>query len=55
MPEAGELPDLRFSTLLLEVCSREVITDYCKEHLPMMVVMATRGVNRKGGRILSAV
>ena len=55
MQEAGELPDLRFSTLLLEGVPEEVITDYCKEHLPMMVVMATRGVNRKEEDLVGSV
>ena len=55
MQENGELPDLRFSTLLLEGVPEEVIIDYCKEHLPMMVVMATRGVSRKEEDLVGSV
>lgn len=55
MQESGDLPDLRFSTLLLEGVPEEVIIDYCKEHLPMMVVMATRGVSRKEEDLVGSV
>ena len=43
----GIIPDMKFSTSLQEGVAEEAILEYCKETPPVLVVMATRGVDKK--------
>lgn len=51
----GKLPPLKFKTILRPGLPEEVILDYCKENLPRMVVMATRGIKRKGEELIGSI
>lgn len=51
----GILPDVKFSTTLLEGVPEEVILDYCKQSPPALVVMATRGVDKKEEELIGSV
>lgn len=51
----GVLPDIKFSTTLLAGIPEQVIQEYCKTNRPMMVVMATRGANRKESELVGSV
>lgn len=51
----GGLPDVRFSTSLLEGIPEQVIQEYCKANNPVMVVMATRGIHKKGLDLIGSV
>ncbi len=53
--EAGELPDVKFSTSLLEGIPEQVIQEYCKANNPVVVVMATRGIHKKGIDLIGSV
>lgn len=55
MQRNGEIPNIRFSTTLLEGIPEQVIQEYCKENHPLMVVMATRGANRKSSDLVGSV
>ena len=49
------LPDIKFSTSLLEGVPEECILDYCKSTPPALVVMATRGVDKKEEELIGSV
>lgn len=51
----GMIPDIKFSTSLLEGVPEEVILDYCKTTPPVLVVMATRGVDKKEEELIGSV
>lgn len=51
----GEVPDLKFTASLLEGVPEEVILSYCKDTPPVLVVMATRGVDRKEEELIGSV
>lgn len=51
----GSLPDVHFSTSLLEGIPEQVINEYCKENKPLMVVMATRGIHKKESDLVGSV
>lgn len=51
----GDLPDVHFSTALLRGVPEEVIIEYCKQNKPMMVVMATRGIDQKESDLVGSV
>jgi len=51
----GLIPDIRFSTTLLEGVPEQVIQDYCKQNHPLMVVMATRGIDKKESDLVGSV
>ena len=53
--QAGTLPDIKFSTALLEGIPEQVIQEYCKDNKPVMVVMATRGTHKKGVDLIGSV
>lgn len=55
MQESGEMPDVKFSTTLLEGVPEEVILNYCSETPPMLVCMATRGIARKEEELIGSV
>lgn len=52
---AGTLPDIKFSTSLLEGIPEQVIQEYCKDNKPATVVMATRGTHKKGKDLIGSV
>lgn len=51
----GKLPDIKFSTTLLEGVPEQVILEYCKVNKPLMVVMATRGADKKESDLIGSV
>ncbi len=51
----GSMPDIKFSTSLLEGVPEECILDYCKSTPPALVVMATRGVDKKEEELIGSV
>lgn len=51
----GELPDIKFSTTLLEGVPEQVILDYCRVNKPLLVVMATRDADKKGSDLVGSV
>ncbi len=51
----GTIPDRRFSTTLLEGIPEQVIQEYCKQNHPLMVVMATRGKDKKESDLVGGV
>lgn len=53
--KAGELPGVRFSTSLLEGIPEQVIQEYCKANNPAVIVMATRGIHKKGIDLIGSV
>jgi len=53
--ERGEVADIEFSTTLMEGVAEEMILNYCKETPPMLVVMATRGVEKKEEELIGSV
>ncbi len=55
MQDAGELPRVKFSTLLNEGVPEEVILEYCRATPPRIVVMATRGKNRRDEDLVGSV
>lgn len=55
MQASGELPDVEYSTTLIEGVAEEVILNYCRETPPVLVVMATRGVTRKEEELIGSV
>lgn len=52
---SGLVPDIRFSTTLLEGIPEQVIHEYCKQNHPLMVVMATRGIDKKESDLVGSV
>ena len=53
--KSGDVNDMNYSTTLLEGVPEEMILNYCKETPPMLVVMATRGVERKEEELIGSV
>lgn len=51
----GKLPDIKFTSALLEGIPEDVIIDYCKFNSPRLVVMATRGVDKKEEDLIGSV
>lgn len=51
----GIVPNIKFSTTLLEGIPEQVIQEYCKQNHPVMVVMATRGINKKESDLVGSV
>lgn len=51
----GIIPEIKFSTTLLEGVPEEVILDYCRQSPPVLVVMATRGVDKKEEELIGSV
>lgn len=51
----GTLPNIKYSTTLLEGVAEEVILNYCRETPPLLVVMATRGVTKKEEELIGSV
>ena len=55
LQKEGKLPELKFSTTVLEGVPEEVILNYCDQTPPMLVVMATRGVEKKEEDLIGSV
>ena len=53
--EQGNIPDIKFTTLLLEGIPEDVILGYCREQNPRLIVMATRGVVKKEEELIGSV
>ncbi|MDE6682605.1 MAG: universal stress protein, partial [Muribaculaceae bacterium] len=51
----GEIQDCQFSTSILEGVPEEAILNYCSETPPMLVVMATRGIEKKEEELIGSV
>lgn len=51
----GTVPDIKFSTTLLEGIPEQVIKEYCVENHPALVVMATRGIDKKESDLVGSV
>lgn len=51
----GSLPKLEFDSLVSEGVAEEVILGYCREHQPALVVMGTRGKDRKDQDLVGSV
>lgn len=51
----GELPNVKFSTMLNEGLPEESIIEYCKNVPPILVVMSTRGRKKKGEELIGSV
>ena len=55
MQNNGEISKIKFSTSVLEGVPEEVIINYCNETPPMLVVMATRGIEKKEEELIGSV
>lgn len=55
LQQAGKLPDINFDTVLTPGMPEEVIADYCDEHDPEVIVMATRGCDRRREELIGSV
>ena len=51
----GILPDISFSTLINEGVVEDVIREYCRLTPPSLIVMATRGKDKKGEELVGSV
>ena len=51
----GNMPQITFSTLLNEGVAEDVIREYCRMTPPSLVVMATRGKQKKGEDLVGSV
>lgn len=49
------LPNVHISEIVVEGLPEEVIADYCKRHTPTMIVMGTRGADKKGKESIGSV
>lgn len=53
--KVGDVVDIKFSTSLLEGIPEQVIIDYCRSNNPILVVMATRGKDKKESDLVGSV
>nr|QJR98326.1 universal stress protein [uncultured Muribaculaceae bacterium] len=53
--EKGDIPEVKFSTSLNEGVPEEVILEYCRLTPPALVVMATRGKDKKESDLVGSV
>jgi len=53
--KTGEIPAARFTGLVSEGLPEEVILSYTREKKPQMVVMGTRGANKKEAELIGSV
>ncbi len=51
----GVLPDVEFSSSLVQGLPEEVITEYCRKESPAVVVMSTRHARRKAAELVGSV
>lgn len=52
---AETLPDIKFSTIVNEGIPEDVIKEYCSQTPPMVVVMATRGKDKRDEALIGSV
>lgn len=55
LQEKGEMPDVKFSSQLLPGIAEEVILEYCRSNNPRLVVMSTRGKEKKENDLIGSV
>lgn len=53
--KSGDIPAVKFDSYVTEGIPEEVILDYARSHTPQMVVMGTRGADRKGAEMIGSV
>lgn len=53
--KSGQLPEVEFSTLILEGVPEEVILNFTRQTPPALVVMATRGRNKREADLVGSV
>lgn len=51
----GNLPDLNFKAIMEDGVAEDVIKDYCRVSPPSLVVMVTRGKEKKGEQLIGSV
>lgn len=51
----GELPAVKFTTVVVEGVPEDSIVEYAKENTPYLVVMGTRGSKRKSAELIGSV
>ena len=51
----GKLPDLNFKAVLEDGVAEDVIKEYCRVSPPALVVMVTRGKDKKGAQLIGSV
>lgn len=51
----GLVTDIKFSTTLLEGIPEQVILEYTRQNKPVLVVMATRGIDKKESDLIGSV
>lgn len=51
----GNLPDLNFKALMEDGVAEDVIKEYCRVSSPSLVVMVTRGKEKKGEQLIGSV
>lgn len=52
---AGKLPAVKFATEVMEGVPEDVILDYTRRNTPMLIVMATRGADKKASDMIGSV
>lgn len=53
--KSGEIPAARFRSEVLEGVPEEVIVQYSRDHSPAMIVMGTRGADKKQSELIGSV
>lgn len=51
----GQLPDLSFKAIMEDGVAEDVIKEYCRVSVPSLVVMVTRGKQKKGEQLIGSV
>jgi nucleotide-binding universal stress UspA family protein len=51
----GDAPAVKFSTVIAEGVPEDAIIDFAKEHTPYLIVMGTRGSERKNAELIGSV
>lgn len=53
--KAGEIPPIKFTTDIREGVPEDIITEYAKSSMPMLIVMGTRGAGKKEKELIGSV
>jgi len=53
--KSGEIPAVKFSTMVTEGIPEEAILGYAREHKPQLIVMGTRGADKKEAELIGSV